>query len=102
MYVHIFKCPTNMLHGLCRVATTAIKEPAIDIHHVIEWRFAANEEMMKVLKPMTDLLLDCLPVFEKYNLKLSGMFISAEAICGGFDKCAPTGVVTSKVRLNFS
>lgn len=63
--------------------------------------FPANEEMMKVLKPMTDLLLQCLPVFEKYNLKLSSLFIAAEEICGGFDKCAPTGTLITTVNAAF-
>lgn len=52
---------------------------------------------MKVLKPMSDLLLHCLPVFEKYSFKLSTMFIVAEDLCGNFDKCVPSGAIHNRV-----
>lgn len=54
---------------------------------------SANQEMIKVLEPMSDLFLQCLPVFEKYPLKLSSIFVAAEEL---WADCAPDGAIRNK------
>ena len=58
--------------------------------------------MTKVMKPMSALILSCLPLLERFSLKLSVIFELASDVCEFFDECATNGILIVGVSSRFA